>query len=210
MRFWIGGPRLFGLRTGISFGPEDFARMHQRTTQRAPSGKMEGAFVYVVKGEHAMTKIGFSTNPDARLAQLRTGSAFPIDFAYVAAVEGDAGGAFAVEQAAHALLSRNRVNGEWFDVPPEMAVAAISAASVRVGRKIIQVDADKVATVIRLANEPEKAKPSNLSYLIAFLLMLFIGMSGLSYITVPALSAIAPLFIGVGGVLLLLLGLINL
>jgi hypothetical protein len=43
MRFWISGPRLFGLRTGVSFGPEYFRRTQKRTPQCAPTEKTEGA-----------------------------------------------------------------------------------------------------------------------------------------------------------------------
>jgi phage terminase large subunit len=47
-------------------------------------------YIYVVKGEHNMVKIGITTNLDARLAQLRTGSAFPIDYAFTAPASADA------------------------------------------------------------------------------------------------------------------------
>ncbi|MDB5593722.1 MAG: hypothetical protein JWM36_683 [Hyphomicrobiales bacterium] len=34
MRFWLGGPRIFGIRPGISLGPEDVRAMRD-----TPSGK---------------------------------------------------------------------------------------------------------------------------------------------------------------------------
>lgn len=160
MRFFIGGPRLFGVRTGLLLSPKDLGFGAERTTQNAPEGTIDGGFVYVIRGDHNLTKIGFSTNPTARLATLRTASPFPIDFAYVCAVEGDAAGAMSIEAAAHAMLTRQRVNGEWFDVPPEMAVAAISAASQTVGRKIVQIDKDKVDLVLHVAAQPAPAPRS--------------------------------------------------
>jgi hypothetical protein len=122
MRFFFMGPRILGIRPGISFGAEDFGR--GRRIQRGPAEPMTGGFVYVVRGDHNMVKVGVTTNPRARLASLRTGSAFPIDYAYLAVTPGDSGAA--IEAAAHKLLDKHRCNGEWFDVQPEMAVAAIA------------------------------------------------------------------------------------
>jgi cytochrome b subunit of formate dehydrogenase len=37
MRFWVGGPRILGLRTGVSFGPEDFRQVSRyRRSTRIP------------------------------------------------------------------------------------------------------------------------------------------------------------------------------
>jgi hypothetical protein len=80
-----------------------------------------------------MVKIGITTNLDARLAQLRTGSAFPIDYAFTAPASADA---YAIEHRAHALLARNRVNGEWFDVSPELAIAAVTGAAAQLGQSL--------------------------------------------------------------------------
>lgn len=157
MRFWIGGPRILGLRTGVSFGPNDFATKRQQTTVRP--GKPTGAFLYVVHGEHNMSKIGVSTNPDARLAQLRTASAFPIDFAYIGAPNCDAAKAYEIEAAAHEMLSRQRCNGEWFDVAPEMAVAAVAACSHKQGVKIMEVSADLAGKIIRFSGTVGEGRP---------------------------------------------------
>lgn len=131
MRFFLFGPRFMGIRPGVSFSPNDLVSRNQASSQ------ITGSFVYVLRGDHNMVKIGVTTNPAARLATLRTGSAFPIDFAFLAATPGDG---FDIEQAAHAILSRQRVNGEWFDVSPEMAIAAVTGASAKLGRQLLPTD----------------------------------------------------------------------
>lgn len=102
MRFFLFGPRVFGFRPGVSISTKELTRQRCRN-------EIDGAFVYVVRGDHNLTKIGVTTNPRARLAQLKTGSGFPINFAFIGAPSGDA---YAVEVAAHAALARNQVNGE--------------------------------------------------------------------------------------------------
>ena len=73
----------------------------------------------------------------ARLAQLRTASAVPLTIAYVGALR-CAG--YAVEAEAHRTLASYRQNGEWFNYPVDMAVAAISAAAYRLGEPIASGD----------------------------------------------------------------------
>src|SRR3974390_1111355 len=104
MRFFLFGPRMIhGLvRPGISFGPEDLGRLKQPA--KSAQSEISGSFVYVFKGDHNMTKIGVSTNPDARLAALRTASPFPIDYAFVGATPGNG---FDIEKKAHELLEHH-------------------------------------------------------------------------------------------------------
>jgi hypothetical protein len=97
---------------------------------------MTGSFLYVVRGDHNVVKVGVTTNPNARLASLRTGSAFPIDFDYIAVTPGTG---FDIEAGAHEMLKSHRCNAEWFDVPPEMAVAAIAGAAHKLGQPILPV-----------------------------------------------------------------------
>ena len=145
MRFFLMGPRIFGIRPGVSFGAEDF---RGRRTQRGPAEPMTGSFLYVIRGDHNMVKIGVSTNPNARLASLRTASAFPIDFSYIAVTPGTG---FDIEQAAHEMLKGDRCSGEWFDVPPEMAVAAIAGAAHKLGQPILPVTAEVANQILQIA-----------------------------------------------------------
>src|ERR1019366_614354 len=115
MRFYLFGPRFLGIRPGISFQPNDIRAAMARSSMDAGMNAPT-TYIYVVKATlptepSSMVKIGITTNLDARLAQLRTGSAFPLDYVFTApapfnSLDTDA---YAIEQRAHALLARNRV-----------------------------------------------------------------------------------------------------
>jgi hypothetical protein len=151
MRLFFLGPRILGIRPGVSLAPEElFGRGRPRATATT------GSFVYVLRGDHNMTKIGVSTNPNARLAQLRTASAFPIDFAFVGVTPGTG---FDIERAAHALLANHRCNGEWFDVTPEIAVAAVHAAAHRLGQPIQTVEPAQIEHILRIAAVGDPSRP---------------------------------------------------
>ena len=150
MRFYIGGPRLLGLRTGFSFGPEDFGRLSNQ--QSGPSSsQVDSGFLYVIRGDHNLLKIGISTNPNARLAQLRTASPFRLDFAFVCAFQGGYEVARLIEQSVHMRLAKYQTSGEWFDVPLEMAVAAIAAETKAHSLRYVEIALDQIDAVIRLA-----------------------------------------------------------
>ena len=141
--FFFTGRRIFGIRPGVIFGPGDFRRAPRVTA----GGQMEGSFVYVLRGDHNMTKIGVSTNPNARLASLRTASAFPIDFAFVGVTPGTG---YDIEKRAHDMLANHRCNGEWFDVTPEMAVAAVHGAAHQLGQPIQPLKPEWVDQILKI------------------------------------------------------------
>ena len=148
MHFWLGKRLPLGTRAGVVFGPDDFRRMSGATSAsaRPPS------FVYVIRAVgHDKVKVGITADPNARLATLQTASAFPLEIAYVAAVKSN--NASAIEQGAHATMNAYRREGEWFDVPVEMAVAAISAASFRLNDPVVHVPTNLVASVVDGANQ---------------------------------------------------------
>ena len=132
MRLRLNGPKIFGVRPTVSFGPEDF-----KTRMGKPGRSSEGpappsiGFIYVIRGEHGLIKVGSSTNPRARLAQLRTASPFPLEIDYLGFTRADL--YVEVEKTAHAILADHRVNLEWFDCEPDLAVAAIHRAAYRLG-----------------------------------------------------------------------------
>jgi len=94
-------------------------------------------FIYVIRGDYNMVKIGVSSNPDARCAALQTGSPYRIELWFAAPVTGNA---YGVESEAHDILVSNGVpmNGEWFDVTPELAIAAIRTAADKLDRILIR------------------------------------------------------------------------
>jgi hypothetical protein len=147
MRFFFTGPRIFGIRPGISFGASDLLRLATKP-HRKPAEPITGSFLYVIRGDHNMVKVGVSTNPNARIGQLRTASAFPIDFSYLAVTPGTG---FDIEAGAHTMLASHRCSGEWFDVQPEIAVAAIAGAAHKLGQPLLPVTADVAEQILRIA-----------------------------------------------------------
>jgi hypothetical protein len=136
MRFWISGPHILGIRPGISFRPGEFSRGPSPRNRARRAGfirQLQGSFIYIIRGDHGLLKIGISSNPSARLAQLRTASAVPLTIAYVGALRCDG---YAVEAEAHRTLAGYRLEGEWFNCPVDMAVAAIAVAAHRLGEPI--------------------------------------------------------------------------
>jgi hypothetical protein len=103
-----------------------------------------------------MLKIGVSTNPSARLAQLRTLSPFKLTFAFMGALR-CAG--YAVEAEAHRTLAGYRLEGEWFNCPVDMAVAAIGAAAYRLGEPIASGDPRLADIIVRTAAAETTAAP---------------------------------------------------
>lgn len=73
-------------------------------------------------------KIGIASDPQKRLAALRTGTPFRLSLAHVEAIGEDLR-AVSVERAAHAILSASRAHGEWFSVTAEEAIDAVRRAT---------------------------------------------------------------------------------
>src|ERR1700676_121265 len=158
MRFFFIGPRILGIRPGISFGANDLLRLATKPKHRKPGEPITGSFLYVIRGDHNMSKVGVTTNPAARLASLRTGSAFPIDFSYIAVTPGTG---YDIEAGAHEMLKSHRCNGEWFDVAPEMAVAAIAGAAHKLGQPILPVTAEVANQILQIAANGSGASSNN-------------------------------------------------
>lgn len=152
MRLFFTGPRILGVRPGVSFNATELTG---GSLKRAPGQQITGAFVYVVRGDHNMVKIGVTTNPDARLSQLRTGSAFPIEYAWLGVTPGTG---YDIEQAAHTALASHRCHGEWFDVPPEQAVAAVAAVAFKLEQPIAAVRPEDAAQILRISAQGGVAK----------------------------------------------------
>jgi hypothetical protein len=133
---------------------------------------LQGSFIYIIRGDHGLIKIGISSNPTARLAQLRTASAVPLKIVYIAALRCDGR---TIEAEAHRTLAPYRaagyryspsnkaimrrcsadvfvsLEGEWFDCPMDMAVAAIGAAAYKLGEPIASGDPRLADEVVRIS-----------------------------------------------------------
>lgn len=152
MRFFFIGPRIFGIRPGISFGASDFRKAFAPSASRS---NMTGSFVYVIANGIGGHKIGSSTDPIQRIAGLQTGSAHELKFSYIGVTPGTG---FNVEHAAHDLLDQHRIHNEWFNVPASIAIGAVIEAANRLGEPIQQVAPEIVPQIIFLANQPAIAK----------------------------------------------------
>lgn len=112
MRFFFLGPRFFGIRPGVSFSPRELK-------SKSPDLADRPAYVYVVLGEHGRIKIGSTTDLEQRLRNLRTGSAYPLEFAYVREFATPTL-AFAVEHEVIKALRNHKTHGDWFDIAPSV------------------------------------------------------------------------------------------
>lgn len=158
MRFYVFGPRMMGVRPAIGLSPRDFLG------PSASNGAITGAFVYVVRGDHHMAKIGVTTNPAARLGQLRTGSAHAIDYAYIGCTTTNG---YAIEGRAHAALAAHRRNGEWFDVSPQDAIDAIEAAAAELGTPLLRLTQEQAEEAVRLVNAAPRRPRTVLDWYLA-------------------------------------------
>ena len=173
MRVWIAGPRIFGNRTGFSFGPEDLRRLKRAgAPERRPS-----AFVYVIrKTLSGHIKVGIGADPRERLRALQTGSSEPLDLVYACAVKSNDGNA--IEFAAHDLMWKHRLVGEWFDTTPEMAVAAIAAAAHKLGDAIVEIPKERIGDVLEIAARQDSAKPKR-SFFLTLLRIILAALAGI-------------------------------
>ena len=94
---------------------------------------MSGNYVYVINRADGALKVGFSKNPDQRLASRRgfLGEAASVVFS----LHRPLGDAHRVEKMAHKVLQAFDVGYEWFDVTPEMARSAVVYAGLLADNK---------------------------------------------------------------------------
>jgi hypothetical protein len=157
MRFFLFGPRVLGVRPGVSFSPRDFQKLAYPSGTASKTEGITGGFVYVLKDESGRHKIGSSVDPIQRIAQLQTGSAERLDFAFIAAAQ--AGAYTRIERYAHDLLKFQKIpNGgdEWFAVPASIAIGAVMEASSRLGDPVQQVQPIMVPQILEIAAQEAK------------------------------------------------------
>jgi hypothetical protein len=83
-------------------------------------------WLYVIGGDSGPLKIGYSGNPKARVRDLNISSPVQLEIKHTREVAGLT--CKFTEKYAHALLASRWVKGEWFDVTPDQAIAAIRLA----------------------------------------------------------------------------------
>lgn len=84
-------------------------------------------YVYVMAGEGRTVKIGYTAHPEQRLSCMRSHSGRKLRITYLQECVSEKQ-ARRIELAAHALLVKHRVHGEWFKITAAQAKTAILAA----------------------------------------------------------------------------------
>lgn len=90
-------------------------------------------FVYVIAMDAGHHKIGISGRPESRLAQMQTSHPWALQLIFVLKTNRAA----TVEKAAHNILYRSRLLGEWFGVGADAAIAAVLKADRRYPPRLV-------------------------------------------------------------------------
>ncbi len=114
------------------FQLDKVGRRALRRSLRSPGSDTSGQRVYVIESAEGVrgVKIGVARNPKSRLRDLQV--ARPDLLRVAGVVVPSAGTALAVEQAAHAVAARYRLQGEWFDLSAEAALEAVRMADAAI------------------------------------------------------------------------------
>jgi hypothetical protein len=97
----------------------------EQTVKGAQFARPRYREVYVMESS-GLCKVGYTYNAKVRLRSIR--SALPQPVRLVRAFLAWRLSAHKVEKEAHRLLAEHRVRGEWFNVTPERACAAVEEA----------------------------------------------------------------------------------
>lgn len=84
-------------------------------------------FIYVVRSEHGLIKIGSTTKPAVALAKLSKDTPFRLEVEFLCFLRADC--YIQVEKLALAAMEPHRVNASWFGCDPETAAAEILASA---------------------------------------------------------------------------------
>lgn len=152
-----------------------------RPLRRGPSIGNRGGFIYVLRADAGRRKIGISCDPNRRISELQTAHPLPLTFEYIGALNCDG---FAIEDGAHSILARYHMNGDWFSCPLDIAIAAISVASARLGQPIASVDPariDEIVAAVSWRSAPWSIKRA-LTWCYLIIVAAMIGVAVLAFI----------------------------
>jgi T5orf172 domain-containing protein len=150
MRIWLSGPRVAGIRLGLSLGPEDFGGARRARGASRQSSAEPGSFVYVISDGHRV-KVGSSIDPDRRLRELQTGNPRKLQFLFVGVTPGSG---YDIELKAQDMLAAHGASiggSEWFDVSRELAAAAVMGSAGTIGQKLLAISPSQVGQIVRIA-----------------------------------------------------------
>jgi len=132
----VGGAK--AVQEALSAQADEFLRIHgmgsfkkagrdRKKRKARVKGEIQG--VYVIGCAGFPVKVGIAKDIASRLATLKTG--FPHKLQSYCFVPVPDGMARKIEKTCHLRLAESRMNGEWFDVTPEEAVALVNATVTR-------------------------------------------------------------------------------
>ena len=104
-------------------------------------------FIYILRSEHGLLKVGSCTDPLVTITQLRKAAPYRLHIDYLGFTRADL--AVEVEAAAKGILQRHRAQARWYDCAPEVAVMAVQTAAKRMGYGMIQTNLEGVEEVLR-------------------------------------------------------------
>ena len=148
--------RLNGSKIRSAFRVEPPVPVFDRgaTMKSGVSARWMGArslgFVYVIRSEHGLVKVGASSDPLATIAQLRRESPYRLYVDYIAFTRADVSAE--VLQAAFEALVRHRVQREWCGCAPEDAITAIQSAAKILGYRMVPVNFESVGQILSNAS----------------------------------------------------------
>lgn len=119
---WPGWQRLFGF--GLSVPP----------IAEGDRGKSKAGYVYILRGERGLYKIGRSRAPVTRASQLAGQVPFVVEVVHVIACDN----AREAEAVLHARYDGDRERGEWFHLSSEAAEAISELGEYQCGQFIGQ------------------------------------------------------------------------
>lgn len=88
-------------------------------------------YLYVIGPQDGPVKIGYTSDPHARLMNLQTGHDQTLKIHYLREVDADK--VAVMEKIVHRQLSYRKIRGEWFNVSAEDAQLQIDHAMIRWG-----------------------------------------------------------------------------
>ena len=150
MRLRLNGSKIIAARAGETFGPQDpVTRTRETAGAFKKAGQRSVGFLYIIRGEHGLLKVGSTTDPVARLAELRNTSPFLLHIEYLCFMRADL--YLKVEGAVQEALDRYRVNLVWFDCEARVAISAIDVAARRHGQGVIPTSIEGVEDAVQAA-----------------------------------------------------------
>jgi len=124
----------------------DLTGRRQQQRISPPQSSSNLSYIYVIASKTGTVKVGYSTNPQMRLASLQTASPDQLRLANVLATDIDGR---MIEAEAHRILDPHRLAGEWFDVSPDVAFEAVRQAALNLGLPVALTDSEGLAEAVR-------------------------------------------------------------